>query len=301
MNYQAFLTNLKSQLALQLGKDVTLHIQQINKNNGTHYDGLIIIRPGINLSPTIYLLPYYHRYLEGVSLEDICADILSAYQKQLPDQNFDATVFTDFSKAKSRIVMRLVNYERNGELLKEIPHFRYLDLAVIFYCLLSVDEKQQASILIYNHHLDYWGIDAHTLHTHATENTQRLLPHRLENMSDIVLKMLEDSGEPSFPMESPMYILTNAFRTNGAAVILYDQLLKQLADSLGSDLVILPSSIHEVLLVPAASNVNLAPYHDIVREVNETQLTDDEILSGHAYFFSRAKGILSMENVAEAS
>ncbi len=301
MNYQDFLTSIRTRLSLHLGKDVTLHIQQIAKNNGIRYDGLIIIRPGINISPTIYLLPYYHRYLEGVSLEDICEDIVKAYRNNVPEGNFDTSLFTDFSKAKGRIVMRLVNYKKNEELLKNIPFFRFLDLAVVFYCLLFADEKQQASILIYNHHLDYWDVDAHTLYTYALENTPRLFPHHLEDISTVMPKPALCPCDESVSAESPMYVLTNTYRTNGATVILYDQLLRQLADSLGSDLVILPSSIHEVLLIPADSDVNLAPFHSIVREVNETQLADDEVLSEHAYFFSRSKGILSTENIAQAS
>lgn len=301
MNYQNFLTSIKTRLLLRLGEDVTLHIQQIAKNNGLCYDGLIIIRPGINISPTIYLPPYYHRYLEGVSLEDICEDIVKTYRNNLPCGNFDTSVFTDLSKAKSRIVMRLVSYEKNEELLKNIPFFRFLDLAVVFYCLLFADEKQQANILIYNHHLDYWDVDAHTLYTYALENTPKLLPYHLDDISAVMPKPAICSCDESASAESPMYVLTNIYRTNGATVILYDQLLRQLADSFGSDLIILPSSIHEVLLVPADSNVNLAPFHSIVREVNETQLADDEVLSEHAYFFSRSKGILSTENIAEAS
>ena len=101
-------------------------------------------------------MPYYHRYLEGVCLEEICEDILHTYQAHAPEENFDTSYFTDFSRASEHIVMRLVSFEKNQELLKEVPFFRYQDLAVIFYCLLHASAENQANILIHNHHLNLW-------------------------------------------------------------------------------------------------------------------------------------------------
>jgi hypothetical protein len=299
MNYQEFLKNIQTQLSVLL-PDADLHIQQIARNNGNFYDGLVIVRGGINIAPTIYLMPYYHRYLDGVSLEDIYADILDTYQNNLPEQNFDTTIFTCFAKVKDRIVMRVINYERNLELLAQVPHFRYLDLAIVFYCLLSSDETTQASILIYNQHLSFWGIDADTLYECAIVNTPNLLPHKMTDMTSILKEVLgEDVMDET--SDIPMYVLTNRYHTNGACVILYDQLLKQLADFFNRDLVVLPSSIHEVLLVPVEVSVDLAQYDRMVQEVNETQLADDEVLSNHAYFFSRANGLLSLNAEAAAS
>jgi hypothetical protein len=196
--------------------------------------------------------------------------------------------------------MRVINYERNLELLAQVPHFRYLDLAIVFYCLLASDETQQASILIYNQHLGFWGIDANTLYECAIVNTPNLLPHEMKDMTSILKDVL---GEYTVDetADIPMYVLTNRYHINGACVILYDQLLKQLADSLDRDLVVLPSSIHEVLLVPVEVSVDLAQYDNMVQEVNETQLADDEVLSNHAYFFSRANGLLSLNSDAAAS
>jgi hypothetical protein len=184
--------------------------------------------------------------------------------------------------------------------LAQVPHFRYLDLAIVFYCLLSSDETTQASILIYNQHLSFWGIDADTLYECAIVNTPNLLPHKMTDMTSILKEVLgEDVMDET--SDIPMYVLTNRYHTNGACVILYDQLLKQLADFFNRDLVVLPSSIHEVLLVPVEVSVDLAQYDRMVQEVNETQLADDEVLSNHAYFFSRANGLLSLNAEAAAS
>ena len=146
MNYQEFLTTIRTQLSLRIETGVTLDIRSFTKNNGTHYDGLVLLHPKKNVSPAIYLMPYYHRYLEGVCLEEICEDILHTYQAHAPEENFDTSYFTDFSRASEHIVMRLVSFEKNQELLKEVPFFRYQDLAVIFYCLLHASAENQANI-----------------------------------------------------------------------------------------------------------------------------------------------------------
>ncbi len=97
MNYQEFLTTIKTQLTNRIDADVKLEIHPVMKNNGRRCDGLVIMQPDVNVSPTIYLQPYYHRYLEGVCLEDIYDDILSAYFSHLPTEDFDTSAFTELS------------------------------------------------------------------------------------------------------------------------------------------------------------------------------------------------------------
>ena len=270
MNYQEFLTTIRTQLSLRIETGVTLDIRSFTKNNGTHYDGLVLLHPKKNVSPAIYLMPYYHRYLEGVCLEEICEDILHTYQAHAPEENFDTSYFTDFSRASEHIVMRLVSFEKNQELLKEVPFFRYQDLAVIFYCLLHASAENQANILIHNHHLNLWKTDKETLYRLAKKNTPQLLP--------------------------PLYVLTNTYRTNGATVLLYDDILKELSDLFEKDLIILPSSIHEVLILATDENdrQNLDHYTAMVKEVNASQLQDEEILSDHAYYYCRHSHLLTM-------
>lgn len=299
MNYQEFLTNIRSQLAPRVADNVTLEIRSFSKNNGTSYDGLVLLRPECNIAPAIYLMPYYHRYLQGIDLEEICNDILATCKLHEPKEDFDTSCFTDFSQAKNQIVMRLVNFRQNEKLLKEIPFFRYQDLAIIFYYLLHADCDQQANILIHNHHLSLWGIDRDQLYTLAKENTPRLLPPQFLPMRSI-LKELQPYYE--VPVSSPMpplYILTNDFRTNGATALLYDHLLHEVAETLKKDLIILPSSIHEVLILgadPSDKDV-LSRYTDMVREVNASHLRDEEVLSDHVYYYSRKDHIVSIPPV----
>ena len=111
-------------------------------------------------------------------------------------------------------------------------------------------------------------------------------------MADLLKDMLPDDADSE--ALQPMYILSNSGKVNGATCILYDGLLSQIAERLKSDFILLPSSIHEVILVPVDQCEELCTFSSMVAEVNETQLTDEEILSDHAYYYERSKGVLAM-------
>ena len=286
MKYQEFIENIKDFVISQLDDSYKVIIQPVMKNNGMVYDGLIVIDPILNISPTIYLNPYYHRYLEGISLEDICDDVMTAYHDNLPEENFDISLFKDFEKAKHQIILKLVNYDRNLELLKDVPHVRFHDLALIYVVAVCDFLNEFATILIHNHHLSFWNIKPEELYPIAIENTPLLLPYRFEPMEDM-LKHMEETL-PDFITELPMSILTNQIKIHGATCMVYPELLKDISVHLDDDLIIIPSSIHEVLII-AASKVKdeytMQDFTDMINEVNETQLTDDEVLADHAYLY----------------
>lgn len=286
MKYQEFIKTVKEYVISQLDSSQKVIVQPVVKNNGTVYDGLIVIDPILNISPTIYLNPYYHHYLEGIDIEDICEDIFESYKENLPKENFDISLFKDFDKAKGKIIIKLVNYERNKELLQEIPHVRFHDLAIIYVVAVSDFMQEFATILIHNEHLDFWNITPKDLYILGMKNTPVLLPYQFQKIE----KMLEDFAEHPLPMisELPMSILTNQIKIHGATCMIYPGLLKEIATQLDDDLVIIPSSIHEVLIIPLSSikeEYTMQDFAEMIDEVNETQLMDDEVLADHAYLY----------------
>lgn len=287
MKYNEFLSTIQKEITQQLEPGYEVHIQSFPKNNGVVYDGLVIFHPKWNISPTIYLNPYYHWYLDGVPMEDIYANIIETYQNRLPQKDFDTTTFTDYSKARTSIIMKLIHYDHNRELLKRVPHFKYLDFAVVFQCLVSQQTDGFATILIHNHHLDFWSITPDQLYQDARINTPQLLPYQFENMEALLQECMHPLSSDLPLSQEPVYILTNRSKLNGATVILYDGLLDELAQKLGHDLILLPSSIHEFLIIPTDAPDQLSMFSQIVNEVNETQLSDDELLSDHAYYYSK--------------
>lgn len=286
MRYQKFIETVKEHIKQVLHKPV--HVYPVLKNNGTIYDGLVILDPLLNISPTIYLNPYFHRYLDGVSLEDIYEDILKVYEDNLPKEDFDIRIFSNYEMAKERIVMKLIHAEKNKRLLQQVPHILIYDLAIVFLCNVSDCIDSYASILIYNHHLPQWNVTQNDLYEVAKENSPKILPPRLDNLHDVFETITDESLD--FLEELNISILTNHLKIYGATCMVYPDLLGEIADIFQDDIVIIPSSIHEVLIFPQNNlpqGYTLEYINKMIEDVNDTQLLDVEVLSTHVYLFHR--------------
>ena len=297
MNYDNFKQQILSGLKERL-PNATLSIEPVLKNNAVHLDGLIILENETNISPTLYLNYYYDIYRDGTTLPDILDSILNTYYNTRPSGKIDTTFYTNYQNIKHKIAYKLVNYEANKSLLCGIPHYRKFDLAIVFYCLLSTSLTGNATILIRNEHLHFWNISKHQLFLQAKENTKRMLPYQLKNMNELLSEMLKSQDSPLEPVHMdesalcPMYVLTNQSKLYGASCVLYEHLLEDIANQFDSDFYILPSSIHEVILIPANDNTSYSELSQMVQDVNATQVSPEELLSDHVYYFSRSQNVV---------
>jgi hypothetical protein len=219
--------------------------------------------------------------------------ILSIYDKDTPKQSIDMTFFKYFNKVKERICYRLVSAEHNRELLQKIPHISYLDLAICFYYAYQGDELGAGSILIHNTHMDMWGTNQEELMELAQKNTPQLFPWEYKSMDMVLRELMEEEEKIAgdiFSERLPMQILSNENRVHGAACILYPNLLKNLAEKEGCNLYIIPSSIHEVIILPDSGEENPLQLREMIEEVNATQVEPEEVLSNNLYYFERHIG-----------
>ncbi|HIT66191.1 MAG TPA: hypothetical protein IAB61_02970 [Candidatus Merdisoma merdipullorum] len=289
MNYQEFVGSVTGFLRESLPCGTKLEMIPLEKNNGVIMDGLSIRRQGQKVAPTIYMDAYYRDYLGGRSLKGICDQILECCEDKGFEERFDADFFTDYGKIRSTIVYKLINAEKNKDLLNRIPHLPFLDLAIVFYSLLLDTPMGNATVLIHNSHMKLWKTGCSDLYRDAKENVKRLLPARLESMSEVIYEL---TGGQERPEETgvPMYVLTNRSRAFGAACILYDGVLESCAERFGESFYMLPSSVHEVIMVPASAVGNEEELTSMVRDINRTQVRDTEILSDNVYLYSPVSG-----------
>lgn len=300
MDFQQFSDELVTRLTHMFPDGTQIGTQTIPKNNGVSLDALIIREPGINISPTIYLKDYYTLYQEGTALEEICHIICDVFLEVRLNHPVDPRFFTDFEQAKDHMIYQLVNYDKNVSRLSDIPHIRYLDLVIIFCCMLRLENGETATILIRNEHLQLWQTDLETVKKQAFDNTPRLLPAYIQPITDAIRDLMEsnESLERLLPLleedaAPPLYVLTNETQMCGAACMLYPSLLAEFSDSVGKDLYILPSSIHEVLLLPTDTRCADEELRALVQNVNREQLPLTQQLSDTVYFYSReAKGLI---------
>ncbi|MBQ9631866.1 MAG: hypothetical protein IJV04_02980 [Lachnospiraceae bacterium] len=293
MTYEQFLTDILTHIQERLPASTEVELRKIQKNNDQLLDGLVFCDKDANASPTIYLNGFYKKWeKEHASIEEICAEILVQYEQNRIREPMDFSFFSDFAKLKDHIIFRIINRELNTGLLSDIPHIDYLDLSITFLVLLSLHEESDATITISNAHMAMWGTNTEELFSLAKQNTPRLLSWDMSSMRD-VLSSLDPSSEELLPrpdeLAFPMYVLTNRIRVHGAGCILYDNLLSQLSREVDDDLYIIPSSIHEVLLIPRALADEEKVLNSMICEVNRTQVPHDEILSDHVYRYSRAR------------
>lgn len=277
------------------GNSVDLH--EVLKNNGQQFNGLTI-HSGINIAPCIYLDPFFENYRAGeVDIEGVVSEILMVYQTAATEEAFDVDSFLDYNAVKSGLSFKVVNAEANKELLQDCPHVNFLDLAIVAYYNVEMDfpiNGATSTILIKTAHLDHWNIDSDTLIADAMANSRIIDKPVFNNMIDIMKSRLELIGDEYDDIESllsdssyPMYVLADKNILLGARYITDTTLLYQIADKLSDDLYILPSSIHELIIIPASMAPGAADLSRIVKDVNAGVVTPEEYLSDNAYVYSR--------------
>ena len=84
-----------------------------------------------------------------------------------------------------------------------------------------------------------------------------------------------------------MYVMTNTRGINGAACLLYKNALARFAQKLKQDLFLLPSSVHEVILVPKSDILKKEDLSEMVREINKTEVSPKEVHSDTVYVYDR--------------
>ncbi|HIZ43191.1 MAG TPA: hypothetical protein H9672_00480 [Firmicutes bacterium] len=288
MNYSDFLSQIRCMVQSHMGSQAAVSIQPVLKNNNLRLDGLLILNPGENISPTIYLNHYYEEYLDGTSMQDIIKDIELVYETHRCPAAFDTDIFRDFRRIRHKIAFRLINLEANPDLLADLPHIPFLDLAIVFYFTIENDFIGSSTALIHNNHMELWKTSPEELYSLALQNTRSLFGCEIRPMEQLIREM---TGQ-SLPLPSGsrrnsdfLYVLTNRDRIYGASCILYRDILEQFAKQVESSFYILPSSIHEVILISAERSPSPQSLQQMVHEINQTELAAEEILSDNVYLY----------------
>lgn len=287
MTYYQFIQAVETRMKEVVNEDIALSIYTAEKNNGVKRQGITIAQKGINISPTIYLEEYYEKFINGCALETIVQDILRLYHEVRLQKSWNEDKINSYEAIEERIVYRLVNKEANTKLLNEIPYVPYLNLAIIFYVMLEVNEHGTACMLIRNEHLEMWKVSTDDIYNRAKENTWKILPSEFHTMR-AMMETYNKKG--SYVGMDILHVLTNKVRGFGASTILYEGTLEMIADFLEDNYYVLPSSVHEVIIVSETE----APWggvglSEMVKEINHTQVDEEDILSDTAYYYDREK------------
>lgn len=292
MEIKAFAKKVQNVLERELGGNYRVELKEVRKNNGVILQGLLILPKGRNVVPTIYLDSFWEAYESGMPFAVVIRRLLAVYREDMPDEDIDMEYFKYFEKVRDRICYRLINREENRELLEEIPHIEFLDLAICFYYAYQGKVLGEGSILITNSHVEMWKTTTTELLALAQVNTPRLYPWSCLSMEDVMREIVEQESsgkpeecEPDLWAELPMRVLSNTKRTYGAVCMIYPGVLEKLAAEIGQDFYILPSSVHEVIFLRDIRADGENALRDMIMEINRTQVAPEEVLSDQLYHY----------------
>lgn len=285
MTYEYFVMRLEQKIMEGLRKGELVKRVRVLKNNGVELDGFSYYIEGHRERPTVYVNHYFHESLSEDALGEIADTVLNTQREcnLLPKQGIEQMM--DFKKMRKRVHCRLISREKNRELLTDVPWLPWLDLALVFYLCVPEQVVEDATALIYTSHMDCWGVTLEEIFRAAAENTTGVRIY-IEPMETFL-------GDRGFkPLSSGMYILSNERKMFGAGVIIDPRVQQMCLERLGESFYILPSSIHELILLPESLATTREELDQLIQEVNEACVSQEEYLSDHAYYYSAEKRMI---------
>lgn len=276
-------------------QDANITLEEVTKGNDRILTGLMIRKGDERVAPTIYLEPYEEQNEKGRPLDNIMMEIATKMENSV-GMSFDVDILKDYEAVRNMLAIRLCDPEMNQEYLKDKPYTRCGELAAIYRVQVMESSEGIASAVITNNMLKLWGITPDQLHHDALTAENARGPICFYTMDDLMSEIMF-SAKPTNLFDkrelvdadfTPMYVLTNQSRIDGAGVLAREGVLDKIGELIGSDFYVLPSSIHEVLIVPDNGNMQTRDLEGMVREVNATQVSPEDLLSDKVQHYDRA-------------
>ena len=296
MNFDEFVTQVKDRVKDYLPDDfadAVVEITQTRKLNQT-YTALIVRKEEQSIAPSIDLNALYEE-LENSSMEEVLEQTADLAQREPED--LDVETIQDYEKAKDRLFIRVSGVEENKELLEDIPHKEFSGLAITYHVLAEINDQEMGSTMVTNALLEKFGVTKEQLHEDAILSSPSILPPSIEPMEAMIGKMMGFGAAMEAPAgfkeqidkldmkREGMAVLTNKQMVNGAAAIFYPGILEKIGDSQQVNFFILPSSVHEVILVNDDGTMNLKDLENMVKSINASEVAPKDRLSDTVFHY----------------
>lgn len=290
----------------------SIQLNTVTKTNGVTLTGLTIVKAGSNLTPNIYLENFYEMLQQGSTLGEVISKIVKCRLDNDANDNFEVGSILNLDACKSKILPRLLGASWNEKVLQERPHKLIADLAVTFVVQVRRDESGIASAPVTHTLANTWGISVDELYDIAMANLKADGVGKLQTMTEIMTEMVmplikatcgddEDMAAAMLaqmvPEVNTMFVLSNEDRLNGVSLLLNDDAMRSVAKTVGSKFLILPSSIHECIIVPEGTldHMSVSDLKAMVCEVNQQEVDEQERLSDSVYKWSEETGLVVAE------
>ena len=308
MNYEIFKGIVQEKILNYMGPEYAnaiVDIETVQKVN-QQMDALIIRNQDDKISVSLYVNEMYKQYLKSEDLQEVMMDAVRVYKEAMENKPVQYEQL-DFEGIRENVVFSLVNTEQNKELLENVMHREFQDMSIIYRWIINTEKEGIASTMITNRLAENVGISEQELYELAMENTPRILPIKVVPLQDMIMDMfcrdsgmsreeVEQMGFATFgdPSENDtVWVVSNEQGINGASSILLKDEMAKVAERAGSDLYLLPSSVHEMLAV-STSFGEPEMFAEMVQDVNMTTVSLEERLSNNVYLYDRDTRSISM-------
>ena len=300
MNIEEFVICVLESVEDNIADDYNVSNNCFIKTNDTVHNAITVQKRGDVIAKNIYLDGYYKLYKQGYSFNSVVDNVLSEIKSEndyrLDDSSEDLlkNIF-DYEAVNGKIVLKLLNKDMNKKYLEDKLYIPYMDFAVVFSIIRNDTNNDMATSSIRKELFERWNVSADEIFKQALANSEKILPARIENIGSVITKLLANVEDMEVDdvadvENENLYVLSNVMKLNGAATILYKDILKEFADEKRVDeIIILPSSLHEVLLVPRLTEDMdlLQKCYEMVGEINKTEVDEKEVLSNNIYIYNR--------------
>ena len=303
MNYEEFKARFIDDITERIaekGDKMKLSTHTINKLNET-YEALTATPEGSQLGVNINLDRFYEAYSAGMPYDlavDRATELIDKGLRERPEINVET--LTDYEQVKNKLAIEVVSADTNKEVLANVPHKNIEDMAIVYRLVMESDENGRASILVTNSMVNSFGITPEQLHNDAIENAPQIKPAEIRGMSEVLREIMGPERAEMMglnvvdPADEKIFVATVPDKVHGAGVIAYQDFMDKAAERVGGDFFILPSSLHEILIVPDNGEVNLDALKSMVKEVNANEVRPEDKLTDSVYHYDSKDKIFEL-------
>lgn len=291
MDYKEFVDWVAEDLRAKF-PDALVMAQQVDKLQEGSYYGICVKPKESRVGVSLDLAAAYAQLEFGIPYEETLDDIVKDVQTGIRKRpNLSVNNLGDYSSMKEKLMVQVIPMAGNENMLAKIPHTKCEDMAIVYRFVLDINDRGMTSSSVTNSMLDGYGITKEQLHADAVENAAEKFPVKLRNMNEMMAEMMGIAPEMMPEQEPEMYVVTNNKNVCGASCIFYPGFMEQAAEKIGGDFFVLPSSIHEVLLLPVREPSDIKELESTVREINQAEVEPKDRLSNSVYHYDAKERI----------
>ena len=295
--FEEIIEAVKNEIPQTLRDHITVEMREVIKTNDERLHGINLRIPGYDAVPTIYLEDFLKDYESGRPVKEIAQAAMDIMREGMNSAPCTDNISLRYEDIEDKLVLQVVEAERNRERLKDLV-YRPAENGFVMVAYVVVEENENGNMrfAVRKDMAENYNYDVDKLLDKAAANTQERYQPVLKDMGSVILSGSCDLGginplkdDYTVSPDEVMYILTNENGLNGAGVLFYPDMKKRIGEILDDSYYVLPSSLHEVIIMPEKLSPDIRVLEAMVKDANRTVVESQDILSDRVFMFDREK------------